>query len=58
MTKKSYFERTGKNPPGYMVKRGEDLAASNRKCEGTPNNEGQFYTCVSKDQVRKHKKKK
>jgi hypothetical protein len=54
---KSFFERTGKTPPGYMIKRGEDLAASNRKCAGTSNKEGEFYNCVKKDQALKHKKK-
>ena len=53
---KSYFERTGKKPPAYMIKRGKQLAASNKKCSGTPNDKGQFYNCVEKDQAKKKRK--
>jgi hypothetical protein len=48
MTKKAYFERTGKKPPSSMIHRGKDLAAANKKCEGTPNDDGQFHRCVEK----------
>ena len=53
MTKKSYFERTGKTPPKYMVKRGKELAAANKAAAGTPNDKGQFYKKVSKELQKK-----
>lgn len=46
---KSYFERTGKTPPSYMIKRGKALAAANKKCAGTGNDKGQFYDCVERN---------
>ncbi len=61
MTKKTCFERTGKTPPSYMIERGNELAAANKKCEDKPNGDGQFYRYVKKTLAaaeRKHKKKK
>lgn len=46
---KSYFERTGKKPPTYMVERGKCLAAANKAAAGTPNDKGQFYKKVSRE---------
>lgn len=45
---KSYYERTGRKPPAYMVERGKRLAAANKKCAGTKNDKGQFYNCVER----------
>jgi len=43
MTKRAHFWRTGKTLPSYMIDSGKDLASANKKCEGTPNGDGQFY---------------
>lgn len=48
-SKRSYFERTGRKPPSYMVDRGKKLAAANKKCKGTINKDGQFYKCVAEE---------
>lgn len=54
---KSFFERTGKEPPEYLKKRGRQLAAAWKKCAGTPNDKGQFYACGKRELAKKRKEK-
>ncbi len=47
MSKKSYFERTGKTPPKYMIDRGKILSAANKKCPIS--NQDKRIACIKRE---------